>query len=171
MDGFTRKLYNDIKSLKARIFRLEVGGASDGFISDTSIDEDQYKGELLFAGTASHSEVTKGALVYLDDNEAWRRTCAGSTTFGASNLVGIAISGEPHVEGVLAQGNYRLSSDYISGSEGIFTIGSQVYMHPNTSGSMTTTIPSGSGHIVRVVGQAVKSDMVYFNPSPDYIEI
>lgn len=171
MDGFTRKLYNEIKTLKRRIFRLEVGGTSDGYTSDTSIDEDQYKGDLLFAGTASHSEVTKGALVYLDDGEQWRRTCAGSTTFGAGSLVGIAVSGDPHVEGVLAQGNYRLSSGYISGSEGTFTVGSQVYMHPNTSGSMTTTIPSGSGHVVRVVGQAIKSDMVYFNPSQDFIEI
>ena len=168
MDGFTRKLYNDIRTLKSRIFRLEVGGASDGYTSDSSIDENQYKGELLFAGTASHSEVTKGALVYLDDGEQWRRTCAGNTEHGVGNLVGIAISSSPHVEGIIVQGTYRVSSTYRDGN---FTVGAQIYMHTTSSGSMTSTVPTLSGHIVRVVGQAVKSDMIYVNPSPDFLEI
>ena len=165
-----RRLFNEIKTLKQRIFRLEIGGTS-GYRSDGSINEAQYKGDLLFAGTASHSAVTVSSLVFLDEAESWKKTCAGTPLSGAVSLIGVAVSSNPHIEGVVVQGTYRLTSGYISGSGGSFTVGSQVYMHPNTSGSMTTTIPSGSGHVVRVVGHAVRSDMIYINPSPDYIEI
>jgi hypothetical protein len=36
---------------------------------------------------------------------------------------------------------------------------------------MTQTQPSGTGDIVRVVGYAISADLIYFNPSQDWIEL
>lgn len=40
-----------------------------------------------------------------------------------------------------------------------------------TSGAMTQTAPTTSWHTVRVLWYALTADVVYFNPSPDYIEL
>jgi hypothetical protein len=36
---------------------------------------------------------------------------------------------------------------------------------------MTNTPPSDSGDVVRVVGYAVDSNVIYFNPDPTYVTI
>jgi hypothetical protein len=50
------------------------------------------------------------------------------------------------------------------------SIGGELYLS-TTAGAMTQTQPSGSGDIVRVVGYAISADLIYFNPSQDWIEI
>ena len=51
-----------------------------------------------------------------------------------------------------------------------FTPGQPVYMG-TTDGEITHTKPSGSGDTVRTVGFAVHADMIYFNPSSDYVTL
>ena len=50
------------------------------------------------------------------------------------------------------------------------SIGGELYLS-TTAGAMTQTQPSGCGDIVRVVGYAISADLIYFNPSQDWIEL
>jgi hypothetical protein len=50
-------------------------------------------------------------------------------------------------------------------------IGGELYLLAANTGEMTQTAPSGTGDIVRVVGYAISADLIYFNPSQDWIEI
>jgi len=51
-----------------------------------------------------------------------------------------------------------------------FTPGAQLYVS-GTAGEITETAPIGSGDFVQVVGFALTADVIFFNPSPDYLEI
>ncbi len=51
-----------------------------------------------------------------------------------------------------------------------WTVGAQLYV-PETPGNPTETIPAHATDLVRVVGWALDADDVYFDPSPDYIEL
>lgn len=166
-----RRITNDITRLRRRIRALEDPEIDLTLYSGSLVNVDSFKGDLMVAGTASHADVSAGNVVYLDSTKQWRRASAGLAGVGSGELISIATTSTPHNDGAFIGGIYRLNSSYVSGSGGSFTIGSQVYLDPLTSGSFTTMIPSGSGQIVRVVGHAVDSDMIYFNPSQDYIEI
>jgi hypothetical protein len=52
------------------------------------------------------------------------------------------------------------------------TVGSVVYLSTNAA-NVTETAPSGTGDVVRVLGYTVDAtnDVMYFNPSPDWIEL
>jgi len=132
-------------------------------------------GNILIAGLSTGASVAAGNLVYLNSSKQWNRTAAGDgANAGDIHFIGIATTTTPHTHGVMTQGLYSLNTSYVSGSisaGGIFDVGQQVYIHPHISGSFTTLIPSGSGEIVRVVGHAIDASIIYFNPSPDYIEI
>jgi hypothetical protein len=51
-----------------------------------------------------------------------------------------------------------------------WTPGKPLYVS-TTGGTMTQTAPTDTGDIVRCVGTAMTADMIYFNPSNDYVEI
>jgi hypothetical protein len=67
---------------------------------------------------------------------------------------------------MLVRGYARSSS--ISGGNG-----DKLYLNPASSGTMTTTIPSGTGDIVRIVAYILDgtSRTIYFNPDNTYIEL
>ena len=168
----TRRLFNEINRLKRRVNSLNFSILRTSFLSSSVDGVGLYNGDIVLAGTGSHSEVSGSHLVYVDSTKQWKRAHAGLPSTGSGEMIGIALSAAPQDHGILVQGLFTLSSSFISGSGGSsFAIGSQVYMSPETSGSFTTTIPSGSGQIVRVVGHSVDGNMIYFAPSPDYIEI
>ena len=49
-------------------------------------------------------------------------------------------------------------------------MGDVVYLSA-TSGRLTTTAPSTSGNVVRVMGHKIGTNLVYFNPSTNWIEL
>ena len=51
------------------------------------------------------------------------------------------------------------------------TIGAPVYLEYAASGRFNGTPPSTSGQISRVIGHALASDVIYFNPSVEWIEL
>ena len=51
-----------------------------------------------------------------------------------------------------------------------WSIGVPLYVS-GTLGAITATKPSGSGDIVRTVGYAVTADVIFFNPSSDYVTL
>lgn len=58
----------------------------------------------------------------------------------------------------------------LTGFSGL-TSGAIQYLSPSSSGSLTETKPSSSGEIVRILGYAINSTSIYFNPDNTYIEI
>ena len=63
-----------------------------------------------------------------------------------------------------------LTHGYMRDDTWDFTVGANVYVS-STAGTLSTTAPTGTGKQVQIVGVAVSADVVYFNPSPDVIEL
>jgi len=89
-----------------------------------------------------------------------------TTEAGGSGMLVVVTDAEDRAE-LLARGVVRLSTTLTSAS-----IGDIVYLN-TTDGTVTTTAPTGSGNVVRVVGHVVKpsANMIYFNPSSDWIVV
>jgi len=89
-----------------------------------------------------------------------------TTEAGGSGMLVVVTDAEDRAE-LLARGVVRLSTTLTSAS-----IGDIVYLN-TTAGTVTTTAPTGSGNVVRIVGHVVKpsANMIYFNPSSDWIVV
>ena len=82
-------------------------------------------------------------------------------------MLGIALEVKDDGEAM----NVALAGSFIQdASVYSFTPGVPLYID-TTAGAITATKPSGSGDIVRTVGYAVHADMIYFNPSSDYVTL
>jgi len=64
--------------------------------------------------------------------------------------------------------NVALPGSFVRDDTFNFTPGLPLYIS-NTLGAITATKPTGSGDIVRTVGYAITADVIYFNPSSDYV--
>ena len=109
---------------------------------------------------------TQSDLVYLSSDARWEEADADAS--GTSiNLLGIALEVKDDGEAM----NVALAGSFIQdASVYSFTPGVPLYVD-TTAGAITATKPSGSGDIVRTVGYAVHADMIYFNPSSDYVTL
>jgi len=107
-----------------------------------------------------------GDLVYLGSDSEWYE--ADSDATGTSiNLLGIAL--ETKTDGQAM--NVALPGSFVRDDSAFaFTPGVPLYVS-GTLGAITATKPTGSGDVVRTVGYAVHADMIYFNPSSDYVTL
>jgi len=110
---------------------------------------------------------TQSDLVYLDSNSKWLEADADAATAKAINLLGIALEVKDDGEAI----NVALPGSFIQDASVYgFTPGVPLYMD-TTDGGITATKPTGSGDTVRTVGYAVHADMIFFNPSSDYVTL
>jgi hypothetical protein len=118
-------------------------------------------GDVVTFGTGS---LTAGNLYYFTSGGAWSNADADSTTL-STGLLGIALGTTATTSGVLIRGYVR-SASYTAST------GSKLYVSP-TAGSITSTAPSVAGQILRIIGYQLNStnNVVYFNPSNDWIEL
>ena len=78
-------------------------------------------------------------------------------------LLGMALGTSPTDDGLLVRGISTLSNS--------FTVGAPLYISL-TSGTMTDDLSSHTtGDFVRAIGYALSTQLVYLDPSPDYIEL
>ena len=104
-------------------------------------------------------------LVYLNANGKWLEADADAT--GTSiNLLGIAMEAKTDGQAM----NVALAGSFVRDDTWNWTIGVPLYVS-ETLGAITATKPSGSGDIVRTVGYAVTADIIFFNPSSDYVTL
>lgn len=89
-----------------------------------------------------------------------------STEATGSGMLVVVTDAEDRSE-LLARGVVRVSTTLTTSA-----IGDKVYLN-TTAGTVTTTAPTGSGNVVRIVGHVVKpsANMIYFNPSSDWIVV
>ena len=172
----SRRLEEAIRRLEKKVRKVEsiTRNTSTTFVAGDITVLHSHTGDTLVAGNSTSETVgpAKGQLAFMNSSKQWIKASAGNGAAGGNiHPIGIALSAVPHTDGVLALGLYKLDTSHVSGSSGTFDIGKQVFMSPETSGSFTTMIPSGSGQFVRVLGHAVDTDVIYFNPSGDFIEV
>ena len=118
--------------------------------------------EIYYGGSTT---TTTGRLYYMNSTGTWSAVIntAESTSSG---FLAIALGTNSNSDGMLLKGFTNLMP-----SPG-GTNGDKLYIS-GVSGRITSTIPSTSGLIVRLVGYNIDtvSNIIYFNPSNDYIEL
>jgi hypothetical protein len=129
----------------------------------TTLDNDTGGGEVVKFGTGT---LTAGKMYYLHSGSSWEQTDMILAESGATSMLGIAMGSSPTADGLLVRGFYDVNS-YFSGA---FVVGQPVYI--SAPGYLTTMRPSGSAEVVRRVGHCTTTaNVVYFNPSLEYIEL
>jgi len=120
-------------------------------------------GEVTSSFQSGYSSTTIGDLVYLDSAAKWQKADKGTSAATYSGWLGITleIKAANNAVKVLLKG-YIYESALPT-----LTVGSPVYM--DDAGAMIVAQPAVADHAVRVVGFGVNADIMYFNPSPDYV--
>jgi len=146
---------------------LAVG--KDGALSLNGAPADHTANGPQTTTFAAGYTTTQSDLVYLSSAGRWEEADADAAGAAAINLLGIALEVKDDGEAmnVALPGSFiQDASVYSFGSD----IGKPLYMS-TTDGEITATKPTGSGDAVRTVGYAVHADMIFFNPSSDYVTL
>ena len=104
-------------------------------------------------------------LVYLNANGKWLEADADATATSI-NLLGMALEAKTDGQAM----NVALAGSFVRDDTFNWTIGVPLYIS-GTLGAITATKPTGTGDIVRTVGYAVTADVIFFNPSSDYVTL
>ena len=102
-------------------------------------------------------------LVYLGSSSTWLEADSDATATSI-NMLGVTLAAADSGAAV----NVALPGSFIRDDTFNFTPGLALYVS-GTLGAMTHTKPTGSGDIVRTVGYALNADVVFFQPSSDYV--
>lgn len=138
----------------------------DPLILLSSLSDGQYSG-ITEAGSAGEA-LAFGELVRLDSTSGRWKLAAASAASSARGKLGICLvgaSGDGQPTLVLLWGKVRADTAFPS-----LTAGEPVFMSA-TAGDITQTPPTGSGNIIRVLGQANAERELFFCPSPDWFEL
>jgi len=125
----------------------------------TQLTANDFYGEAVTFGGSGGS--TAYNTYYWSSSSAWAATLADNSST-SKGLLAMAI-GSQYNQGMVLRG-------YIYNSSWNWTVGSILYLSTST-GQITATQPNSSGDIVRIVGYAISADLIYFNPSNEWIEI
>ena len=104
-------------------------------------------------------------LVYLNANGKWLEADANATATSI-NLLGMALEAKTDGQAM----NVALAGSFVRDDTFNWTIGVPLYVS-GTLGAITETKPSGSGDVVRTIGYSVTADVIFFNPSSDYVTL
>ena len=131
--------------------KFDVPGTTDG----------THDGDVVYFGPTE--ELFTGSIVYYNGS-VWAATDADAAST-ASGLIGVALGPNVAETGVLLRGMVTLNHDP-------GTIGDILYLS-TTAGQASSTAPSGTGDIVRVIGYCLDSSngQIWFNPDNTFVEI
>jgi hypothetical protein len=129
---------------------------------NTSIADVSYSGKDI-TRTAGEN-VAFGNVAYLkSDGKLWKTDAdAEATSKGMLALAVATIAGD-------ASGKF-LTQGIARNDAWNWTVGGTLYLSTD-AGDLTQTAPSGDEDIVRIVGHAITADIIYFNPSNEYMEL
>lgn len=145
-----------------------IFGENTSIVQQNLLNNNSYSG-LIINGVAGTSLVF-GNLIYLDSTSSRWKLTDGNNIFNeegdSTGIVGICISNNK-INGdaivILLNGIIRADSIFPT-----LTINSPVYIS-ETPGYITVTQPSTANVIIRVIGFGLSSNLLYFNPSNDYV--
>jgi len=136
------------------------------FSDPTSLKVDTGGGEVVTFGVESDS-FGPGKVVYFDIDGGWKYTDADSPATAGGNLLGICL-GDNITDGIMLRGFYHFATASVHQEH---VTGSVVYLSTEAA-DITFNAPTGGGDIVRVIGYATDQvNLIYFNPSGDWIEL
>ena len=121
-------------------------------------------GEIVYFG--GETSIAAGKIVHYNSSGNWELSDPNSATT-SDGLLGVALGSDASVNGVLLKGIVTIDHD--PGA-----IGDLLYLSAGTTGTATSTPPSGSGDIVRTIGYQINhasNGEIFFNPSTDYITL
>jgi len=161
--GTNLTLSGDTINLDANINLTSV--TSSVILTDTrhlpnTDGSDQYYGDVVkFGGGGT---LTQGSIYYLNSSQNWALADASAAST-AKGMLGIATSTgiELLVKGIARHGGWAGLGH-----------GSVLYLS-ETAGELTTTAPTTSGAVVRVIGYCTNTTVreIYFNPESSWIEL
>ena len=108
--------------------------------------------------------VTIMDLVYLGSSSKWLLTDADAAATAGGVLIGICLDGGVDTDTTTVAMDGLVRDDTWN-----WTPGAPLYIDTATPGALTATQPSGADDVIRIVGFAVTADVIWLNPSPDYI--
>lgn len=108
------------------------------------------------------ANIIQGAVYHLRSSD-WAYANATSAGLISYGFLGVSRGGNV-TNGFVTKGIVYIGTDP-GGS-----VGDIVYLS-TTNGRLTTTAPSTSGNVVRVMGHKVGTNLVYLNPSTNWIEL
>jgi len=153
------------QTIKISRFRLDMGNLPIKSVSTIGIN-----GSLTSDGTASGTIVSMtagdtlafGNLVYSSGGKVYKADATGSNAKYPVMGMAIASIQADAAGNILLHGIARSSWSWIAGGV--------LYLSKTTAGAM---VQSYSGYttddVIQAVGIATNTNMVYFNPSPDYL--
>ena len=150
---------------------LSLGGSGGSY----------YSGEVLdpYPFPPFPFSVQAGYVYYFDSVGPPAPLTASVTGSGIRNFLIIPL-GDDFSSGSLYRGflNYdtlgtSLKNAVLSSSSGTGSLTPfvQIFADPIRPGGITTVVPSTAGHTVRCLGHSVGTGSIYFNASPDFIEL
>jgi hypothetical protein len=113
--------------------------------------------------TFGSGSLTAGKVYYYRSDGSWDLTDA-DTASTSNGMLGVAL-GATVSNGLVVRG-------YVKNALYTGATGAILYLS-TTPGEVTSTQPSGSSDIVRVIGYQISADddIIYFNPSQDWIQL
>ena len=148
VDGSTY-VYYEPTSIKAR-----------EYVASSNSSHYDFNGDIMRNG----NDTTVRGKLYVFKNGTWTITNA-DTKLDANGLLGLALVTNSTTHGMLLKGTFTL--DYDPGGAG-----NPLYIS-TTDGVLSTTVPSTSGHIVRLAGYLLGGTHgnMYFDPDKTYVEV
>lgn len=110
--------------------------------------------------------ITIGAALYTKSDGSVANADMTSIATGKIPCVGVALAtASSGTHDVLLVGTYKDSTKWTGGTA--LTVGGVCYL--STSGGITQTQPSATDNVIQVLGVAIASDTILFNPTYSYI--
>ena len=127
----------------------------------TGTTDGTHDGDVVYFG--STTSMTTGAIYFYNASGNWELTDADGVG-KSSGLLGVALGSASDTDGVLLRGMVTLNHD--PGA-----IGDILYLS-TTGGQCSSTSPSGSGDIIRIVGYCLDASngQIWFNPDNTFVE-
>ena len=107
--------------------------------------------------------IAAGNAVKLNNAAKWILTDADATAT-STGLIAMALESKNLDEIMLV----ALQGSFVRVNSWNWAPGSTIYLSTDP-GVIAESMPNGTDDVIRVVGWAINADMIWFNPSPDYI--
>jgi hypothetical protein len=109
------------------------------------------------------ANIATGECVRLGGASKWLLTDADDAAT-STGFLAISLEAKTDTQAMLV----ALPGSFVRFDTWNWTPGAVLYLS-TTAGALTETQPSGTDDVIRVAGYAVSADVIYFNPSPDFI--
>src|SRR3989338_4866796 len=156
------------ETIKISRFRLDMGELPINSVAGIKLMEtpttNQTASGLIVSMTYGES-ITIGDLLYFkSDGKVYQADANGTSTYPVMGLaLATASSGSNNV---LLHGIYKDTTKWTGGTN--LTVGGVCYLS-TTAGGTTQAQPGTINDVIQVVGVATAANVIYFNPSADYL--